>query len=306
MALGKVIKIHLLDGSVTGIRHAEIVNWTGQAIAVPRIHVKSLENWSEARRPGIYFLFGVDDASGNSAAYIGETEDVYERLLQHQREREFWNEVVFFTSKDENLTKSHVKFLESRLIALAAEVGRLPLLNAKVSGRPSLPRGDIDTMEEFLGHLRTLIGALGYKLLEPLDPTSRRTALIDDLVPLDLINAEDSFGAHPKDNLYIKLRLNAGSLKAEGLRTDEGLVVRQGSEMASDIRSSLSAGYRGLRDELVNDGVVKLEGDVLRFQKDHLFASPSQAAAVLVGYAINGRHHWVNDGGLTLKQLEEA
>jgi hypothetical protein len=43
MPKGRQIKIYLADGSVTGIRHAEIVNWTGQALAIPRNRVKELE-----------------------------------------------------------------------------------------------------------------------------------------------------------------------------------------------------------------------------------------------------------------------
>lgn len=42
MTRGTQLKIYLANGSVTGIRHAEIVNWTGQAIAVPRVHIKEL------------------------------------------------------------------------------------------------------------------------------------------------------------------------------------------------------------------------------------------------------------------------
>ncbi|EPU4805818.1 hypothetical protein ACVXC9_000516 [Vibrio cholerae] len=58
MTRGTQLKIYLSNGSVTGIRHAEIVNWTGQAIAVPRVHIKELSEWEETHRPGVYFLFG--------------------------------------------------------------------------------------------------------------------------------------------------------------------------------------------------------------------------------------------------------
>ena len=113
MELGRTIKIYLDNGSVTGIKHSEIVNWSGQAMASPRGMIKNLKDWTEAQRPGVYFLFGLNE-DGNESVYIGESENVFERLVQHvgDPKKDFWDEVVFFTSKDENLTKAHVKFLE--------------------------------------------------------------------------------------------------------------------------------------------------------------------------------------------------
>ena len=73
MSIGKTIKIYLDDGSVSGIRHAEIVNWTGQAVSSPRSKIKALESWSESKKPGVYFLFGVDENSGKDAVYIGDS-----------------------------------------------------------------------------------------------------------------------------------------------------------------------------------------------------------------------------------------
>lgn len=66
MGIGRTIRIYLDDGSIAGIRHAEIVNWTGQAISAPRTQVKTLSDWDESKKPGVYFLFGVDDVVFNS------------------------------------------------------------------------------------------------------------------------------------------------------------------------------------------------------------------------------------------------
>ena len=41
--VGKSIRIYLANGGVTGIRHGEIVNWTGQAIACPRTRFPELK-----------------------------------------------------------------------------------------------------------------------------------------------------------------------------------------------------------------------------------------------------------------------
>jgi hypothetical protein len=110
VTLGKSIQIYLADGSVTGIRHGEISNWTGQDIACPRTRFPELREWSEAKRPGVYFLFRQNEESGQEAVYIGEAEIVLDRLNFHitgSSGKEFWTEAVIFTSKDDNLTKAH-------------------------------------------------------------------------------------------------------------------------------------------------------------------------------------------------------
>jgi hypothetical protein len=167
MTHGRTIRIYLQDGTMSGIRHAEIVNWTGQGISVPRTHVKALAHWSEATRPGIYFLLGINKASHHPAVYIGEGENVFDRLSSHLLGRDFWNEAVFFSNKDENLTKAHVKYLESRLVRMAKAAARYSVENLNDPPATGLPRGDRDSMEEFIGYLTVIVATFGHHFLEP-------------------------------------------------------------------------------------------------------------------------------------------
>lgn len=293
--MGKTIRIYLADGSVSGIRHAEIVNWTGQAVSSPRTKNKSLVDWDESKKPGVYFLFGIDEESGRDAVYIGEAENVFDRLQNHIANKDFWNEVIFFTNKDENLTKSHVKYLESRLIKLVKGLGRYVVLNGNESQLPSLPRGDRDAMEEFLGNLKILLGTLGYKALEPLmkDTTS------------DLLYDQDISANQAQEENQIELNLNVKNLQAKAYLTNEGIVVSRGSQVSKDSKESLSPGYKKLREQLIKNGVIAMAANGYEFIDNQLFKSPSQAAAVIVGYPMNGRIYWKTNDGITLKQLEE-
>ena len=166
--MGKSIRIYLADGNAIGIRHAEIVNWTGQALACPRSRFADLREWPEVKRPGVYFLFGTDEQSQEPMAYIGEAEVVLDRVATHLSQKAFWSELVAFTNKDENLTKSHVRYLEARLISQALSARRYTLENTTSPQVPLLPRPDRDAMEEYLDSVRTLLGALGHRILEPL------------------------------------------------------------------------------------------------------------------------------------------
>ncbi len=286
---GKSIRIFLADGTVTGIRHGEIVNWTGQALYVPRSRFSELKNWHEACKPGVYFLFGEDDSSGDPLAYIGEAEDVRSRLQNHVSNKEFWNEAVLFTNKDENLTKAHVRYLEARLVQSAKAAGRYRLENGNAPQMPSLPRCDRAAMDEFFENLRLLLGALGHKLLEAVG----RPRLTDASIDAD----------EPKPQELIMQR---SGLVARAQWTDEGIVVLPGSQATDDIRSSLSDGYRKLRDRLIVSGVLQSQGNGYVFAKEYLFSSPSAAGAMVCGQACNGREYWKDGEGRMLKELEEA
>lgn len=298
MSIGKTIRIFLASGSVTGVRHAEIVNWTGQALSCPRPQVKSLSSWEEALKPGVYFLFGDDPESGNSAVYIGEAENIYDRLQHHLNNKDFWNEVVLFSSKDENLTKAHVKFLESKLVQLAKQASRQITLNGNDPQASSLPRGDRAAMEEFVINIRTLLGVLGHKTLEPI--TQPAVATIEsNTQPVSSPEVAEA-------NQAIDVNLNMSGVNATGVLTNEGLVVLEGSGVSDKVKDSLSVGYRALREKLTEDGVIVEKGGKLEFVRKHIFASPSQAAAVLVGYSINGRHSWKLLDGRSVKEFEEG
>lgn len=301
--MGKQIRIYLADGSASGIRHAEITNWSGQALACPRSRFVELRDWEEVKRPGAYLLFGTNEDTGEDAVYIGESEVVLDRLQAHISGKEFWAELIAFTNKDDNLTKAHVKYLESRLIQLATEAKRYSVTNSSLPQAPSLPKGDRDAMDEYLQSARILLGVLGHRVLEPFVDVVRVSS---DMAPNRASqkvgsdgDADASVGALPTFNL------RTSDVSAKATRTDEGIVVLAGSQATLNVQSSLSSGLRVLRDKLINANVLSHENGKLFFTRDQLFNSPSQAAAIVVGYSINGRDAWRLDDGTTYARYED-
>jgi hypothetical protein len=246
MVIGKSINIHLLDGTVTGIKCAEVRNQTILSFSCPRNKIAELSNNPNSKKPGIYFLFGNDEESNEPKAYIGEAENVFERLQNHLLSKGFWDEVIFFVSKDENLTKSHVRFLESKTIQIAYSTNRYLIDNANESKLPSLPLAERDAMEEFLIYLKLLLGILGHKLLEEKIP-----AIITKKESKNTPKKEAKQSLLPEDN-YLKLTLNFGFCKANAIVTDEGIVVLKDSEVSKDIHKSLRIGYQDLRQKLIS------------------------------------------------------
>jgi hypothetical protein len=137
---GKQIKLFLVDGTPGGLTTAEITNWTGHVLTASRSDVAELLRRDEASRTGVYLLLGEDsDASGGTQCYVGETDSIADRIKQHLRDKDWWDGRRHHV-QDENLTKSHVRYLESRLISLAHQAARVTLSNGTAPPQTRLPR----------------------------------------------------------------------------------------------------------------------------------------------------------------------
>lgn len=287
MPYGKSVRIFLPDATVTGIRHAEIVNRTGQTVACPRSRLDELNQWPETAKPGIYFLFEARLGDSKPLAYIGESENVADRLLTHDRKKEFWNDVVIFTSKDENLTKSHIKYLESRLEASAKTAERYELENGNTPTQSSLPRAERDAMNELLEDIRLVLGTLGYPILEPLLQTKTE--------------ASPAIGTSSDDKFIFTVH----DLVARGVRTNEGFVLQKDSTASKTNSDSISGKIVKIKEQLLADGRLLDEGDHLLLTEDFLMSSSSYAAALIAGTARSGPQSWFSDGR-SLKELEDS
>lgn len=159
------IKLFLVNGDPKRLRTAELSNWTGKAVAGPRSELESVLAREESQKSGVYFLTGNVPESGKGAVYIGEAECVRDRLKSHL-DKDFWNQVVFFTSKDENLTKAHIRYLEGRLIEQARHAARTIVQNGQSSGA-RLPESDREDMEIFLEKIQQLLPMLSVEVLVP-------------------------------------------------------------------------------------------------------------------------------------------
>ena len=73
---------------------------------------------SEFDNPGIYCLKGdPTDEAFDEKIYIGEAENIKNRLKHHLSDpNKDFKELIFFVSKDELLTKTQIRYLESRLV----------------------------------------------------------------------------------------------------------------------------------------------------------------------------------------------
>ncbi len=290
MTQGRSIRLFLVDGSPNGLLTAEIMNWTGHALTGPRTRLSELVKRPECSRTGIYFLVGPDpDNTARPLVYIGESDDVAKRLKQHNQPedkggKDFWERVCLITSKDQNLTKAHVKYLESQLISLATASGRCGLKNGTAHEYINLPEADQADMAFFIEQIRTILPVLGFDFL-------REAAA----KPLNT----DSASTTPPPSPTFELTLPKYNIKAQAQEVDGDFIVLAGSK-AREKWVGVHGGYEGLFDQLLTDGVLEsAEGQDCVFTKDHAFSSPSAAAAVVSGRSANGRISWFVEGTKT-------
>ncbi|GHA26359.1 methionine sulfoxide reductase [Salinimicrobium marinum] len=280
---GKTIKIFLVDGEPNGRMTCELSNWTGKALKIPRKKIKESSDRPELENTGIYILFGKSDKSENKElAYIGEAEGIYKRLNQHLSAKDFWNEALVFVSKDENLNKAHIKYLESRLHEIAVKVNRYDLENGIIPPKSSISESDQAEMEEYLENIKLLVNALGYKIFEQL----RKVQTFEEEV---------------RNTFYIN---SARGANAKGQFTNEGFVVLKDSEIANSPTNSFPQNWKNFRQSLIDDKIIFQTNNQLVFREDYLFSSPSAAAAVVMGRSANGLTEWKSKDGRILKAVE--
>jgi hypothetical protein len=276
------IKLFLPFGDPKKVRTAEISNWSGKAIAAPRSDLEHFLSRDELSKPGVYFLLGTDPEDGRALAYIGEAESVSDRIKQH-RAKDYWNSAIAFVSKDENLTKGHIRYLEGRLIEMATEIGRCKIANSQCSGA-RLPESDQHDMEVYLDRIGQLLPVLGSDILTPIAAAKKE--------------------AESQPLFFCAMK---GAV-AKGERAPNGFVVYAGSSAVLEDRAS--AKKQGpwiiaLRKKLRDEGALAENSGLLLFTRNVEFSSPSAAAAVIHGGNAAGPLAWRDKNGKTLKEIEE-
>ena len=283
MPYGKSIELFLVNGTADSLITAELSNWNGKAIKIPRIEVTSCKR-EDIMQAGVYFLFCKED-DGSDSVYIGEAENVKDRLIQHlrdyqaEKEKYYWSTAVIFVGRD--LNKALIRYLENRFVEIARNSKRYIVLTKNTHHNTVMKESQIAVMEEFIDNVKILINALGYKLLEPFSQVESSASETDD------------------EMLY----LTSGSAKATGKVTTEGFVVFEGAVVNEKTSTkSLTTGMQQLRQMLIDSDKVQN----WKTTEDILFSSSSAAADFIFGYSVSGPQMWKTKDGRTLKDIENS
>lgn len=276
--MGKTITTYLVNGDPKGTQYAFISNKLCLMYMVPRSQLSYLNEQERLQKPAFYILIGENEAT-KPQAYIGETENFKERVKDHDGKKEFWQKALIFVSKDADMTKADVQYLEHKAIAEAKNTNTFILNeNKQVPKAPNLPEYRKDEMDEFFDDVKFLASFIGYNIFETIKTSSK------------------------EQQFYIKGK----GCKAKGIYSSSGFTVQKGSVIEPSTTPSLK--WKEKRKLQMEQYALK-QGEKWVMQSDLIFSSPSTAASFCLGRSSNGWEEWKNKDGQTLdavyrKQLE--
>ncbi len=293
MARGKTIQLYLMDSVPKGRIKCTLANWTGIAYKIPRTELEKAKSIDYLKQSGVYFLFSTSDETQENIVYIGQAgtrkngEGILNRLQEHKRnpDKDYWTEAVAFTTTNNTFGPTEISYLENQFTKLAIDSKRYIVKNSNEPSLGHVTEEKESELEEYIDYAKIVIGALGYRIFEPIieSPEIITTVLAPTPEPL------------------LSLILKQGKKEkiiAQGKQTNEGFVIIKGSNIkSSTVKSVPTKALKDRERANLDDNFVLLE--------DMLFNSPSSAASFVTGYVINGKDAWKDEQGRSLNEIEK-
>jgi predicted GIY-YIG superfamily endonuclease len=269
--MGKTVTTYLIDGDPKGTQYAFISNKICQMFVVPRSNLAYLNSQEKLQKPAFYILLGEDEAT-KPQAYIGETENFRERVKDHDSKKTFWQKALIFVSKDADMTKADVQYLEYKAIELARKANAYVLSDNKQTPKaPNLPEYQKDSMDEFFDDVKFLASFIGCNIFEIAQPKSEHL-------------------------FFLKTR----RCDAVGFYNSSGFTVLKDSVIADTSVQSFS--WKEKREAMLKE-YTATENEKLVMTCDKVFSSPSTAADFCNGSSNNGWIVWKDKEDNTLDSI---
>ena len=221
----KTMEVFWFDGTGDGIVKAELSNWSGEAIKIPRKEMKvCAKEFEEANGAGIYFLLCEKENTNEESVYIGESVNVLKRLTQHiqdykaGKEKFYWHTAIVFVSKDIN--KANSIFIENELVEMAKELG-IDILTKNTFKDTVLKKAQKAAALEFIDNIKVLLQVLGYSLLKEKQKETMETVVL-----------------HCSGKTY----------EAQGYVSNNGFMVTKDSRVSNHIADSLKKHIKSYAD----------------------------------------------------------
>jgi hypothetical protein len=266
----RTITIFLATGNPNGIKKLEISNRIIRAYVMPRLRIAEAKEHTDLTQPALYILFDKEATK----AYIGESENFYERIKSHDQGKDFWDVAVAFIAKDKSLEKGDIKYLESLAVEKSKDAGRIETANKTIPPRNNLHEFKVPTILEFFNDVSLLTATLGFPIFEKIETAN--------------VGEEDIW--------YCKGRKTS----ARGILGDSGFKVLAGSLIDATNVPSFDAAERM---QLLSVNSRRFSDEQYELTHDVTFPSVSRASSFCLGRPSNGWKDWKNKDGKTMDEL---
>lgn len=267
----KTIEIFLPDGDPKSIKVASVTSRTVELTYIPRAKLDEAKKRANLGNVGVYFLVGTSGEHSKPEVYIGEAERCMTRISQHNANKDFWQYVLIATSRTNQFTKTHGKYLEWLCYDIAKQTGRCHLNNGNTPPKPHVSESMEADLYDSFETLAVLASTLGLQLFQKARQEEESKELDDK-------------------NTFI---ISRNKLEGYAQYTDEGMVVLAGSKFNKETTPSMQTQcVFDIRSKLLKDGILVDHGRYYELLEDTLFSNPSYAGACVTGRSTNGWKAW--------------
>ncbi len=290
---GRTLELFFIDGKPDGMLTAEVFGWTGHILVTPRIRLSDALKRKESLYTGVYILIGEQDEE--PMAYIGEGENIANRIKSHDAKKDWWTRAILITSAANNLHKAHVQYLESRLVSVGIKASNIKLENGTNPSLPSLSEAAKANMEDFIEQILMILPAI-------------KVDFFTSNVKSKQIGSQREETQDIKNPIF-ELTLKKEGITATAILEDGEFVVQEGSLARGEYIGERSDRYSYWKqyDKLIEKGILIDKGKHKVFTVSYAFSSTSAAGAVCNGRSTAGPIAWkVKGTRQTYKDWEAA
>lgn len=266
------LQVFLPDSTLEGVRIVELSESNIKAFVIPRIKLNAIKDRPEISQPALYLLIG----SSENQLYIGESENFFERIKNHDQSKDFWDIAIAIVSNTNILEKSDVKYLESLAVERAKSSGAMTVLNKTIPARNNVHEFKVHSLVKFLDD----------------------TALVAELAGFSVFATKDE---QEEDVWFCKAKLSSARAQFRG----DQFIVLAGSVIDKTHAPSWKKDWPQAlveREELLRKYGRDL-GDSVELVENVPFKSPNHAGGFVTGRSINAWTTWKNSKGKTMDEV---
>lgn len=215
MANPFTIRIFVPDGDPDGLRIIDRQSSPSRFFVFPRNKWDQIKQRTELSGAGVYILVGYTESDDElPTVYVGQADNVKNRIEQHQKAKEFWDRAVIFVSENK-INSIHAKWLEYALVKQVLEARRSHVENGNSPSEPTISEPEKAEMQVFLSEILQTLPIAGIKAFEKTEVVTKTETVADSserntiVVPAQKEGFEEVFLG---ENAWYAIRISGGML----------------------------------------------------------------------------------------------
>lgn len=252
-----------------------------------------LDDWKKNHR--LYFLIWFNN--WNLTFYVGQSKNIKNRLSNHNKNKNFWKEVIVFTDNwDEKGFIKYIDELENYFIELIDKSSYHIENENKIYNKEVLSEDEQELVKEIENYLI----ALWYNFKN--ENINNQISLIEETEKFIWKNNNYYFEINKNlDNRwYCKAIITYEKWKFKILKWSIGAKILTPSSYTNWKWKVFKD-----REKLIQNGIIREYSDRIEFLEDYIFNKSSSITSILIWNPSNWKDHWIDMEGKKLSYYYE-